>query len=179
MEKRLYLKFPTIEDKQAVLDFRKEFLEVGREERIPGSGNLENFENFEEWLTKAEREHNPETCGEGRVPCTQYLTYRISDNKLVGIIQVRHSLNDFLLKFGGHIGDAVRPTERRKGYAVEQILLALEKCKELAIERALITCNRTNTASAKSIIKSGGKLENEVEKEDGTIMQRYWIDIEK
>lgn len=176
-ESRIYLKFPTMEDKEAVLEYKKEFLEEYNEPHIPGSGSIENHETYESWLNLMEREVNPETCGEGRVPSTQYLTYRKSDNKLVGVVQIRHKLNNFLLNFGGHIGDSVRPTERRKGYATEQIKLAKDICRGFGIDRVLITCNKDNIASAKSIKNNGGILENEVKKDDGEITQRYWITL--
>lgn len=179
IESRLYLKFPGIEDKEAVMDFKREFLEEFKEPSIPGSGCLARVDTYEEWLEVVNKELSPETCGESRVPATQYLAYKIEDNKLVGIIQIRHELNDFLLQFGGHIGGSIRPTERRKGYSVEQIELAMEKCKELGIDKVLITCKQSNIASSKSIQRSKGVLENEVAMEDGTIMQRFWIDLEK
>ena len=84
---------------------------------------------------------------------------------------------DHLLKFGGHIGDGVRPSERRKGIATRMIALGLEECKKLGITRVLMTCKKENTGSAKSIMNNGGILENEIEKEDGTVMQRYWITL--
>ena len=91
-------------------------------------------------------------------------------------MNIRHSLNEYLLKYGGHIGDGIRPSERRKGYATKMIALALEECKKLGIDRVLITCNKANIGSAKSIINNGGTLENEVIK-DNDIMQRYWITL--
>lgn len=172
----LYLKFPTIEDKHNVLDFKKEYLESGL--KFAGVGGLERIETFEEWLEKINNDLTKETCGEGRVPSTQYLTYRKEDNKLIGMIQIRYELNDYLLNFGGHIGDCVRPSEQNKGYATEQIRLALEKCKKLNIQKVLITCFKDNIASARTIQKNNGKLENEVI-DNGKIMQRYWIDISK
>lgn len=173
----LYLKFPTLEDKCNVWDYRQEFLSNG-EMHISGSGNIEDFGSYEEWLRKVEKEVDIETCGEGRVPCTQYLTYRYGDNKLVGMLQIRHDLNDYLLKFGGHIGDSVRPSERNKGYATEQIALALKKCKSLKIKNVLITCRKSNKASARTIIKNNGVFENELPYEE-EFMQRYWIELEK
>lgn len=92
------------------------------------------------------------------------------------MLQIRHYLNKHLLQSGGHIGDSVRPTEQGKGYATEQISLALEKCVELGIDKVLITCNKNNIASAKTIIKNNGCLENEIT-ENGEIIQRYWIDL--
>ena len=86
------------------------------------------------------------------------------------------SLNDALLKNGGHIGDGVRPSERRKGVATKMIALALEECKKLGIDKVLMVCDKDNIGSAKSIIKNGGVLENEIA-EDGVIEQRYWITL--
>ena len=175
---RLYLKFPTIEDKSDVLEFMEEFLQSGQ--KIAGVGGLNKLGSYEEWIEKISAELNKETCGEGRVPATMFLTRRIEDNKLVGMVQVRHNLNDYLFKYGGHIGDCVRPSEQGKGYATEQIGMALDFCKELGIDEVLITCKKTNIASARTIIKNGGKLENEIpnEFEDNVIMQRYWIELE-
>lgn len=83
-----------------------------------------------------------------------------------------------LLFSGGHIGDGIRPSERRKGYATAMLRLALEKCRALGIRRVLMTCDKDNIGSAKSIIKNGGILENEVMNEDGVLEQRYWIDLD-
>lgn len=173
---RLYLKFPTIEDKEKVLEFKKEFLESGQ--KIAGVGGLERIDSYEEWLKKINNDLTKETCGEGRVPSIQYLTYRIDDDKLVGMVQIRTELNDYLLKYGGHIGDCIRPSEQRKGYATEQISLALEKCKDLNIDRVLITCMTKNIASARTIQKNCGVLENEI-LDNGEPKQRYWIDLKE
>ena len=170
----LYLKFPANEDKKQVIEFKNEFLSSGM--KFAGVGGLESIETFEEWLEKVNNDLTKETCGEGRVPSTQYLTYRKEDNKLVGMIQIRHELNDYLLNFGGHIGDCIRPTEQGKGYATEQIRLALEKCKELNIDKVLITCMKSNIASARTIQKNNGILENEI-LDNGQIKQRYWINL--
>lgn len=171
----LYLRVPTIEDKESILDYKEEFETCN--DYLAGTGSINLFNNFEEWFQKFKNDLSIETCGEGRVPATQYLTFRKSDNKLVGMIQIRHSLNDYLLKFGGHIGDSVRPTERNKGYATEQIRLALLECKKLGLHKVLITCNKNNLASARTIVKNGGVLENELEKSEQEIFQRYWIEI--
>ena len=85
-------------------------------------------------------------------------------------------LNDYLLKYGGHIGDGIRPSERRKGYATQMIGLALEECKKLGIDRVLLVCDKDNIGSAKSIVNNGGVLENEF-LEGNKLIQRYWITI--
>ncbi|MBR2176691.1 MAG: GNAT family N-acetyltransferase, partial [Clostridia bacterium] len=94
-----------------------------------------------------------------------------------GAVNIRHYLNDYLLKEGGHIGDGIRPSERRKGYATEMVRLALIECKKLGIDRVLMVCDKDNIGSAKSILKNGGVLEDEFLNEYGDIEQRYWIDL--
>ena len=171
---RLYLRFPRLEDKEKVLEFKEEFLASGQ--KIAGFSGLDKMD-FEEWLEKLKVDLSKETCGEGRVPATHFLAIRHEDDKLIGMVQVRHELNKYLLKFGGHIGDCVRPSEQGKGYATEQIGLAIDFCKVLGLKKVLITCRKDNVASAKTIIKNGGVLENEVQNdaEDNVVMQRYWI----
>ncbi|MBO5931755.1 MAG: GNAT family acetyltransferase, partial [Clostridia bacterium] len=70
-----------------------------------------------------------------------------------------------------------RPSERRKGYATEMIRLSLIECKKVGINRVLMVCDKTNIGSAKSIIKNGGVLENEIVDDNGNIQQRYWIEV--
>ena len=94
----------------------------------------------------------------------------------MGAVNIRHSLNDYLLQYGGHIGDGIRPSERRKGYATGMIGLALEECRRLGIRKVLMVCDKDNIGSARSILKNGGVLENEVE-EEGKLKQRYWITL--
>lgn len=113
----------------------------------------------------------------GLVPDSTYFCLDEERNRMVGAVNIRHYLNDALLRNGGHIGDGVRPSERRKGIATEMIGLALQKCRELGIRKVLMVCDKENIGSAKSIIRNGGILENEI-LEDGVIEQRYWITLE-
>lgn len=113
---------------------------------------------------------------DGKVPGSVFFCLDEDRNIFVGAVNIRHWLNDGLLRTGGHIGDGIRPSERRKGYATKMIALALEECRRIGIDRVLMCCDKNNTGSAKSIINNGGILENEVE-EDGSITQRYWISL--
>lgn len=94
----------------------------------------------------------------------------VEDGIVVGFLAIRHRLNDFLLERGGHIGYSIRASRRREGHASRAVTLALARCKELGIDRVLITCDDTNAASARTIEKNGGVLEDV---RDGT--RRYWI----
>jgi len=114
---------------------------------------------------------------DGKVPDSVFFLLDEERNILLGAVNIRHYLNDYLLQYGGHIGDGIRPSERRKGYATKIISLALLECKKLGIDKVLMVCDKSNIASAKSIINNGGILENEFVDEDGEINQRYWIQL--
>lgn len=111
---------------------------------------------------------------DGKVPDSVFFLYDDMEDIMIGAINIRHYLNENLIN-SGHIGDGIRPSQRRKGYGTKMIAMSLEKCKELNIDRVLMVCDKTNIGSAKSIINNGGILEDEIE-EDGHIYQRYWID---
>ncbi len=114
----------------------------------------------------------------GLVPDSTFFLLDEDQNRLLGAVNIRHELNAYLLMEGGHIGDGIRPSERRKGYATKMIGLALEECKKIGIDKVLMVCEKDNIGSAKSIMNNGGVLENEIEDEDGIIKQRYWISLE-
>ncbi|MCF7923617.1 MAG: GNAT family N-acetyltransferase [Candidatus Izimaplasma sp.] len=115
---------------------------------------------------------------DGKVPDSVFFLLDEDKNNLLGAVNIRHYLNEYLFKEGGHIGNGIRPSERRKGYATEIIRLALIECRKLEINKVLITCDKSNIGSVKSIIKNGGILENEFVNSDGDIEQRYWINLE-
>lgn len=97
-------------------------------------------------------------------------------NKILGAIDIRHRLTDYLLFRGGHIGYGIRPSERQKGYATLILSLALKECKAIGLSKVLITCSKSNIGSAKTIINNGGILESE-DIDNGEVFQRYWINI--
>ena len=115
---------------------------------------------------------------EGQVPATTYFALDKERNIMVGAISIRHYLNEKLRNGGGHIGDGIRPSERRKGYVTEMIGLALQKCREMGIDRVMMSCNDDNIGSRKSIISNGGVFERTAI-EDGDLIEIYWIDLEK
>lgn len=112
-----------------------------------------------------------------RVPDSVFFLLDEERNRLIGAVNIRHYLNDALLKESGHIGDGIRPSERRKGYATMMIGLALDECRKMGIDRVLMTCDKDNIGSAKSIIRNGGVLENEITNSEGNVVQRYWIQL--
>ena len=169
---KLIIRKPTLLDKEQVLEMVEEFRKY--DSVLNGHGSIDKCASYEEWLEKLAMYENKETLPKDRVLATQYITVRESDNKIVGLINARWQLNTFLMLHGGHIGDSIRPLERNKGYATEQIRLLLEEFKKRGEKKVLITCKKTNIASARSIEKNGGVFENEVEY-DGDTYRRYWI----
>ena len=162
--------FPTIGHKQAVMEYRQEHIDSG-EAWIHGSGGLIKFDDYESWL---ERIIAAQTVAPpGFVTGATYLG--VVAGKIVGMISIRYELNEVLLHNGGNIGYGVRPSERRKGYATQMLAMALEKCRERSIDRALVTCDKDNIGSSRTLQKNGGVLEDERVDEEGTVFQRYWI----
>ena len=131
-----------------------------------------DYRDFDRYL--ACLENTTET--EEYVPDSVFFCLDTDRDIFVGAVNIRHKLNARLLESGGHIGDGVRPSERRKGVATRMIALALDECRKLGIDRVLMTCDRDNIGSAKSIQRNGGVLEGEV-LVDGVPEQRYWIDL--
>lgn len=167
---------PASEYCQKIQAYRQAFLECG--DSMDGTGGLRSFEDAEKWVLRCRKSKNPETVPNGLVPATQYIFVREEDDKIVGMLQIRHQLNDYLAKYGGHIGYSVAPDERGKGYASQMLRTALEKCRELGIDNVLITCKDTNAASRKTILANGGVYESAVfEPDEKVYLERYWIHL--
>lgn len=162
-----------------IWEFRQEILQCDaeNEDRFAGCMSLDECTSAEEWIKICELRKSDETCGEvgTQVPSHTYVAVRKGDNKLVGIIDLRHHINHPILgTWGGHCGYSVRPSERGKGYAKEMLRLNIFNARELKIPKLLVTCDANNRASEKVILSNGGSFENTIDV-DGCQMKRYWI----
>lgn len=167
---------PSMAYDKEIQAFRREFLES--DGSMDGCGSLRRFDNTRDWLDQIESLKRVETTPPHLVPMTQYIYVRESDNKMVGVVQIRHYFNEFLEKYAGHIGYSVRPSERRKGYATQMLKLVLPECKALGIDRVLVCCVQDNEGSRKTILNNGGVYESTVYLAERDVhLQRYWIDL--
>jgi predicted acetyltransferase len=173
----LYLKFPSMNEKEKFVEYIKEYRFDNPNAKPLGC--TENI-NYEEWLKKIDKERNGIDLEEGRVPSTVYFLMDAND-RILAHISIRHSIdNDFLRLYGGHIGYGVRPSERKKEYATIMLHLALIKCKELGIDDVMISCKESNIASAKTIENNFGVQKELIYIEDEKMnFKKYWINVEE
>ena len=167
---------PTGEYASQIIEYRQEFLDAG--DSMDGTGPLRRFENPEEYIKICAEYEDTTTVPSHLVPDTQFFFIRKSDNKLVGMIQIRNRFNDYLEKYAGHIGYSVRPSERRKGYAKEMLRMTLPFCREIGIDKVMITCIDGNIGSEKTILANGGVYEYTIhEPNENKDLKRFWITL--
>ncbi|GCE27298.1 acetyltransferase [Dictyobacter alpinus] len=174
----LFLIEPTVRYKESFLEGLREFQDEGSflQEDLRALST-----HFEEYVRRLTTQYQRASFPPDYVPATRYWLVEVDEQGqevYVGNLTVRHELNAFLLKVGGHIGYQIRPSWRRRGYGKQILHLGLQKALELGITRALVTCDETNIGSKKVIEYNGGQFENAVFIEGSRIKKlRYWIDI--
>lgn len=181
MEK-FYLEIPSIERKNDAVQYIEEFYKYNS--KIHGTGSLDKAlkkgKTYEEWLDNNLKLHDQEyATDKGLVPALTYFLIRENDNKIVGMIDLRLGLNEYLRNFGGHIGYSVRPSERRKGYNKINFYLVLREAKKYNLDKVLITCADYNVGSRKTILAFDGIFEKTTfDESDNQTMELYWIDVD-
>lgn len=152
---KIILTVPILELEQEAIAYKKEHFSYGEKE-ISGSALWDQTESYTEWLEMVRKNAKKETVISGWVEAETFFATRKSDGKIIGMIDFRHELNDFLKDFG-HIGYSVLPSERKKGYATEMLHQVLEIAKKIGLQEVIISCKKDNVASHKTIIKNKGK----------------------
>jgi len=180
------LQLPTLQHKIAAENFKSDFLEM-QEPVIYGSALFDKME-YEQWLTLNTNNRQESTVSFDWVTATTFFAVRKRDLKIVGVIDIRHNLeNEFLTQYGGHVGYSVRPSERKKGYATEILKMGIEYAKTLNIENLMIACFSDNIPSIKTIIKCGGVLSEtklytngqlvNIPNSEEKLVNIYWINL--
>lgn len=155
--------------------FRRGMQEVVSEQRI-----REVESNFAAYLALITRQVGNIRLPTGEiVPKVPFSLFWLCEgDAFIGEISIRHALNAWLLQEGGHIGYGIRPSRQGRGYGKRMLALALARCPQLGIERALVTCLEDNHASARIIEANGGHLENVIADPSGRgRLRRYWIEV--
>lgn len=174
----LFLKEPTINEKEEVIAMCKELEMTSAEDKYEGAGNLKMVlnESYEKWLELCEQDKNIEDIKPEWSNATNYLLMD-ENGRVYGLCSLRHHLKGQLINIGGNIGYSIRPTERGKGYGKIQLKLAIEKASELGLDKVLVTCRENNIASKKTIESCLGVADTPVPSRTEGIMElRYWID---
>ncbi len=167
---------PDVKYAEQITEYRNEFIDSG--DSMDGTGMLRQTEDPEEYIKICRDYEYPERTPSHLVPATQFFLICKSNNRILGMLQVRHCFNEYLEKFGGHIGYSVRPSERRKGYAKRMLAMALSFCKEIGLDKVLITCISGNEGSEKTILANGGVYESTVyESNYNADLKRFWITL--
>ena len=167
---------PSEEYAEQIAEYKQAFLDA--ESSMDGCGPLRRCEDSLTYIEECKKYTSTETLTEGLVLATQFFYIRKSDNCLVGMLQVRHYFNDYLSKFGGHIGYSIKPGERRKGYATSMLKAVLPYCKRIGLDKILITCIDGNIGSEKAILNNGGVYETTVNEPDmKRNLKRFWIHL--
>lgn len=156
--------------------YKQEFIDAG--DSMDGTGPLNDMEDIEQYIQLSHEYEYPENVPSYLVPATQFMFVRKRDDRVVGMIQVRHWFNEYLEQYGGHIGYSVRPSERRKGYAKEMLRMTLPYCQKIGLDRVMISCYDGNIGSEKTIRANGGVYETTVHNptKDKDV-KRFWITL--
>lgn len=159
---------------QEIEILKKELTLSGDKDSFAGCCQLERFDAAEDWIDFTEKCRKGET---ELVPANVYLALRRTDNRIVGVIDLRHHIDHPILgTWGGHIGYIVRPGERGRGYGKEMLRLCLENCRSLGLDRVMVTCHTDNPASERIIRANGGVFEKEIIV-DGRALKRFFIQV--
>ena len=172
MNRILTYRLPTLEDRDALCAYVEEHYTNG-EHSISTSMHLTSM-GYDDWVAQINRNAEVPNGDWGR----SYTLLCFGGEKLVGLLSIRFELTEELIKKYGHIGYGVRPGERRKGYASAMLRYALSICREKGLKQVEAGCFRENEASAKTLIRNGGKLVRESEDcSEGKMSQYYLFEL--
>lgn len=175
MEELIFVQ-PSMEYAQELMAYKQEFLDTG--DSMDGCGPLRRHDTASGYLAEAALYTSPETLPEGKVLATQFLCVNKATGMVVGMIQIRHYLNEYLQKYSGHIGYSVRPSQRRKGYASWMLKNVLPYCKKLGLDKIMVACLDDNEGSRRTILKNGGVFSGKVfEPNEQEYLEQYWITL--
>ena len=167
------LRFDEIDELEYLI-YIKEWEDSG--EKIVPMASARAEISFDDFLKRMRERETDKVREKGLVPATLYFLVD-EKNKICGALDIRHELNEYLEKFGGHIGYGIAPSERKKGYGKIQLKLALEKVKKIGLKKILITCDDNNIGSAKTIEACGGIYNDTLADAEANRIKRYFVEV--
>lgn len=145
---------PTPSMKEAALDYRQEHFDAG-EYVINGSELFDRIPDYDEWQAKVAANSHIDTVDPSWVLTDTFFAVRADDHRIIGIIDLRYQLNDFLKNLG-HCRYSVRPSERNKGYATAMLRQVCLLAKAHGLSELKLSAVRDNAASIRTIEHNGG-----------------------
>lgn len=116
---------------------------------------------FSEFVQLRKRNSQGLDLPEGHVPDTVYVLEDDSEG-YVGIVKLRHRLNDALRQGAGHIGYGIRKEYRGRGYATAALSLALDEARKIVPEDEIyLSVRKDNPASLKVQLRNGARVDHE------------------
>ncbi|NLG04681.1 MAG: GNAT family N-acetyltransferase [Clostridia bacterium] len=174
-EDQIFLADPGEFTGREIEKYREEHFVAGEFE-IHGSALLGQAPSYIEWLDQLKKNADEATVDPSWVISSTFFAVRERDHRIIGMLDIRHTLNDFLREYGGHVGYGVRPSERRKGYAAKILEQGIAYSRLIGRERIMLACYSDNLPSKKTILHCGGILERTFEYEHDKTVEVYWID---
>ena len=172
MREKTILVKPSLEYKRDAINFMDECLEL--DDVVHGGGGIDICSTYEKWLVFLAQKSKKETLPKGYVLSETWFAVPEGDDKILGIVDIRKELNEKLSWGGGNIGFSIRPHMRGEGYGVQVLNLAIERCRELNMEKVLLTCEEENLRAARTIM-SCHAMEEENAEAMAEGFRRFWI----
>ncbi len=173
----IFLSKPDVIYKESFIEGVREFQQEGRMLNYPIRSMQDDFTAF---LRRLAEQEDRTKLSPDRVPSTEFWLIEGDETHgiYIGTLSLRHELNDYLTRIGGHIGYQIRPSKRRQGYGTTLLCLGLEKARDIGLTRVLVTCDENNIGSKKVIEGNGGRFENALPVAGGPVKKlRYWIEL--
>jgi predicted acetyltransferase len=157
--------------------YQQEFLEMVADYQQAGESYSQHQlaqQDFAAYLAQVRNDAQGIGLPAGYAPMSSF--WLVKDRGIVGESRLRHYLTPALEVEGGHIGYAIRPSERGKGYGTLILALTLAQARSLGLQRIRVTCDTDNLASVRVIEKNGGQLAGQtISTRTGKPIFQYWI----
>jgi len=164
---------PAVVYRDSYLAAAREFAAEGRYRQADLAQLRADFPGF---VALLRGQRDPAHVSPGRVAET--VLWLVDGSEYLGRVSIRHTLNTWLRRIGGHIGYEIRPARRRRGYGTLILRLALPYARDLGLPRVLVTCDADNPGSQRVIEANGGRFESAVTEPGRNVRKlRYWIDL--